>query len=219
MRKATKAMNVMWMMRWLRQAGMVAMLAGMSAGLGLPACAQAAATEVRMPSLEGQRFEASTVLGDRTLRLNGLGLRGVAWVKAFVAGLYVAAPSKDAGQLLAMQGPKRLRLKIMLNAPSHELTKSLTGRIEDHEPPEVLAKLSERLSKLAGLIDSVGDLQSGDVLDLDFIPDKGVHLRVNDKAVGSAVAGDDLYRAVLKIFVGEHPVDRRMREGLLRGGY
>lgn len=216
MRKATK---IMWMTRLVRQAGLVAMLAGLSAGIGLPACAQAAAAEVRMPSLEGQRFEESTVLGDRTLRLNGLGLRGVAWVKAFVAGLYVAAPSKDAGQLLAMQGPKRIRLKIMLNAPSHELTKSLTGRIEDHESPEVLAKLSERLARLAGLIDSVGDLKPGDVLDLDFIPDKGVHLRVNDKAVGSAVAGDDLYRAVLKIFVGEHPVDRRMREGLLRGGY
>ena len=32
------------------------------------------------------------------------------------------------------------------------------------------------------------------------------------------VAGDDLYRAVLKIFVGEHPADKRMKEGLLRGG-
>jgi hypothetical protein len=210
--------KVMWLKQLAREAGKAAVLMGLAACLGLPVGAQAA-SEARMPSLEGQRFEVTTVVGDRTLRLNGLGLRGVAWGKAFVAGLYVAAPSKDTAQLLAMPGPKRIRLKIMLNAPSHELTKSLTGRIEDHEPPQVLAKLSERLKQLAGLIDGVGELHPGDTLDLDFVPDKGVHLRVNDQAVGAPVAGDDLYRAVLKIFVGEHPVDRRMREGLLRGGY
>ncbi|MGC4062975.1 MAG: chalcone isomerase family protein [Aquabacterium sp.] len=176
------------------------------------------AGEAQAATLEGQRFDDTMVLSDRTLRLNGLGLRGVAWVKAFVAGLYLAAPSKDASQVLAMQGPKRIRLKIMLNAPSHELTKSLIGRIEDHEPDAVRAKLADRLPSLSAQIDSLGDLQPGDTVDLDFIPDKGVSLRYNDKAVGTPVAGDDLYRSVLKIFVGDHPVDRRMKEGLLRGG-
>jgi hypothetical protein len=57
------------------------------------------------------------------------------------------------------------------------------------------------------------------MIDLDFTPDKGVSLRFNEKVVGTPVSGDDLYRSVLKIFVGEHPVDRRMKEGLLRGGY
>lgn len=169
--------------------------------------------------LEGQRFDETVSLAERTLRLNGLGLRGVAWIKAFVAGLYLSAPSKDAAQILAMPGPKRIRLKIMLNAPSHELTKSLTGRIEDHEPESVRVKLGDRLTRLAGLIDGLGELQPGDTLDLDFLPDKGVSLRYNDKVVGTPVSGDDLYRSILKIFVGEHPVDRRMKEGLLRGGY
>jgi len=171
------------------------------------------------PTLEWLGFEGKVKLPDRNLRLNGLGLRGVAWIKAFVAGLYLSAPSKDAAQILAMPGPKRIRLKIMLNASSHELTRSLVGRIEDHESEAVRAKLGERLTGLGTLIDSVGDLKPGDTLDLDFIPDKGVSLRLNDKLIGLPVSGDDLYRCVLKIFVGEHPVDRRMKEGLLRGGY
>lgn len=207
-----------WMGQAVRRAGLCAVLWGLMSGLGLSSGAWAA-TPARVATLEGQHFEDTVVLADRTLRLNGLGLRGVAWIKAFVAGLYVAAPSKDAAQLLAMPGPKRVRLKIMLNAPSHELTRSLTGRIEDHEPPEVQARLGGRLTRLAGQIDSVGDLKPGDTLDLDFLPDKGVALRFNDKPVGVPVEGEDLYRAVLKIFVGDHPVDRRMREGLLRGGY
>ena len=209
-----------WMKQALRRAGargllaIAVVLAG-ATGIGpagmLVRNAQAAV-------LEGQRFEDTAVLSERTLRLNGLGLRGVAWVKAFVAGLYLPAPTKDAAQVIAMPGPKRMRLKIMLAAPSHELTKSLIRRITRHEPESVQAQLGDRLPKLASLIDSLGDLEAGDTIDLDYVPDKGVSLRHNDKAVGAALPGEDLYRAVLKIFVGEQPVDPRMKEGLLRGG-
>jgi hypothetical protein len=174
--------------------------------------------EVPQAVLEGQSFDETLRLGDQTLRLNGLGLRGVAWIKAFVAGLYLAAPTKDSVQALSMPGPKRLRLKIMLEAPSHELTKSLTGRIEDHESEAVQAQLGERLVRLAAALDGLGDLHVGDAIDLDFIPGKGLYLSLNGKPQGSPVPGDDLYRAVLKIFVGDHPVDRRLKQGLLRGG-
>jgi hypothetical protein len=203
-------------MRATRRMGVVAVWAALAGTLSLAGGSMV--SEAQAATLEGQRFDDTMVLSDRTLRLNGLGLRGVAWIKAFVAGLYLTAPSKDSAQVLAMQGPKRIRLKIMLNAPSHELTKSLIGRIEDHEPEAVRTKLADRLPNLGAQIDSLGDLQPGDTVDLDFIPDKGISLRYNDKAVGTPVAGDDLYRSVLKIFVGDHPVDRRMKEGLLRGG-
>jgi len=205
-----------WLTRATRQMGIVAVWAALAGTLSLTGGGMV--SEAQAATLEGQRFDDTMVLSGRTLRLNGLGLRGVAWIKAFVAGLYLTAPSKDSAQVLAMQGPKRIRLKILLNAPSHELTKSLIGRIEDHEPEAVRAKLADRLPNLGAQIDSLGDLQPGDTVDLDFIPDKGISLRYNDKAVGTPVAGDDLYRSVLKIFVGDHPVDRRMKEGLLRGG-
>ncbi|MDO9237613.1 MAG: chalcone isomerase family protein [Aquabacterium sp.] len=207
-----------WMMHATRQMGVVAVLVALSGALGCPV-AGCSVGKAAAATLEGQRFDDTMVLSDRTLRLNGLGLRGVAWIRAFVAGLYLAAPSKDVAQVLAMPGPKRLRLKIMLDAPSHELTKSLVGRIQDHEPPALIERLGERLPRLGGMIDSLGDLHPGDTIDLDFIPDIGVTLRYNDQVVGKPVAGDDLYRAVLKIFVGDHPVDRRLRDGLLRGGF
>jgi Chalcone isomerase-like len=178
----------------------------------LPAMAEAQAA-----TLEGQRFDDTTVLAERTLRLNGLGLRGVAWIKAFVAGLYLSAPSKDSAQVLAMPGPKRLRLKIMLSAPSHELTKSLTARIDKYEAPELKSRMATRITTLAAMIDGLGDLKSGDVIDLDYTPDVGIGLRFNDRTIGKPVPGDDLYRAVLKIFVGDHPIDKRLKAGLLGG--
>lgn len=168
--------------------------------------------------LEGQNFDNATVLAGRTLRLNGLGLRGVAWIKAFVAGLYLPAPSKDGAQILSMPGPKRLRLKIMLDAPSKELSKALQSRA-GREPEQVRVALGDRVNRLSATIDGIGKVKPGDVLDLDYVPDVGVQLRYNEQPVGVPVPGEDLYRVVLKIFVGEKPVDKRMKEGLLRGGY
>lgn len=204
-------------LRAARQWGVVAVLLSLSAALGWPQ-AVLAQGQAQAATLEGQRFDDTTALADRTLRLNGLGLRGVAWIKAFVAGLYLTAPTRDGAQAMAMPGPKRLRLKIMLEAPSHELTKSLTRRITKHEPEAVRLALGDRLTRLSAQIDGIGDLKVGDSVDLDYIPGKGVSLRHNDRVVGAPVAGEDLYRAVLKIFVGEHPVDKRMKDGLLRGG-
>jgi hypothetical protein len=209
-------MSTSWFMSGLKSVRIGLACALASAAL-MGVTSVAALAEVSAATLEGQRFEDTTVLAERTLRLNGLGLRGVAWIKAFVAGLYLAAPSKDSAQVLAMPGPKRLRLKIMLSAPSHELTKSLTARIDKYEPDEVKTKMNTRLNTLAALIDGLGDLKPGDTIDLDFLPDAGIALRYNERAMGKPVPGDDLYRAVLKIFVGDHPIDKRLKAGLLGG--
>lgn len=193
-------------------AALMALVSGMVGVCEPPGAGQAQAAR-----LEGQHFDDTVVVGDRTLQLNGLGLRGVAWIKAFVAGLYVAAPSRDAGQLMAMQGPKRLRLKLMLEAPSQELSKAIAKGVRRNETPAVQSQLGERLAVFVSLVDGMGTLRQGDALDLDFVPEVGVQLLRNGKPVGGPVQGEDLFRAILKIFIGERPVDQRMKEGLLRG--
>lgn len=168
-------------------------------------------------TLEGQQFDDTVMLGQHKLQLNGLGLRGVAWVKAFVAGLYVTTPQREAALLLADTGPRRLRLKILLQAPSSELTKSLLRRVRRHETPEAQERLAERLTQFAEQLDGLGDLMPGDVVDMDYLPGKGLVLSRNGKPAGKPVVGEDLYRAVLQIFVGENAIDPRMKQGLLGG--
>lgn len=199
----------------MRQLMVATALMVLSGSMGLPVPAPPGL--VQAASLEDQSFDDTLVVSDRTLRLNGLGLRGVAWVKAFVAGLYLAAPSKEPGQILAMQGPKRLRLKVMLEAPSVELTKSMRHGVQRNEPAELHAQLQDRVNVLAAGIDGIGTFHPGDVLDLDFVPGQGTQLVLNGRTLSTVIAGDDFYRAILKIFIGERPVDKRMKAGLLRG--
>jgi Chalcone isomerase-like len=191
----------------------LAVVSGAFGVVGLPDVGEAQAAR-----LEGQQFDDTQQVADRTLRLNGLGLRGVAWVKAFVAGLYLPAPTRDAAQAMAMPGPKRLRMKIMLDAPAAELSKAVRRGVAKNENERAQAQLAERVTLFNQAIDSLGTLKVGDVVDLDWLPGKGAQLRHNERVVGPLVEGEDFYRSILKIYIGERPVDKRMKEGLLRGG-
>ena len=50
--------------------------------------------------------EALKVGGERTLKLNGLGLRKKAVFKVYVGGLYLESPSKNAGAILGSDQAK-----------------------------------------------------------------------------------------------------------------
>lgn len=199
-----------------RELCVITLLAVMSGALG--AAGLPMVGEVQAAKLEGQRFDDTMVVSDRTLRLNGLGLRGVAWIKAFVAGLYLAAPTRDAAQAMAMQGPKRLRMKMMLEAPSHEFSKAITRGVRKNESDRVQALMADRLNTFVAMVDGMGTLRVGDTIDLDWLPGQGLQVRLNNRPLGKLVEGEDFYRTILKIFIGDKPVDPRMKEGLLRGG-
>jgi len=174
-----------------------------------------AAAPVHAAKMEGQRFEDTLQLTDKTLLLNGLGLRGVAWIKGFVAALYLPVQSADAKKILTMPGPKRLQLRILMEAPSKELSKAFRRGVSKNETPKVQAALNDRVDMFNKWVDAIGTVRKGDSLDLDYLPGKGTQLRLNGKALGTVVAGEDFYQSLLKIFIGDKPVDKRLKEGLL----
>ena len=63
-------------------------------------------------TLEGQTFDARARVGGQDLPLNGVGLRAVAWLNGYAAGLYLPQKSGSADAVLAMPGPKRLQLRM-----------------------------------------------------------------------------------------------------------
>ena len=60
-----------------------------------------------------------------------------------------------------------------------------------------------------------GRASEGDVIDFDFVPDRGTTVEVNGRVHGDPIPGADLFQAVLGIFLGERPVDARLKQKLL----
>ena len=166
-------------------------------------------------TLEGATFDDTVRVGGSQLRLNGLGLRAVSIIKGYVAGLYLTRKAGTAEEAMAAPGPKRVELRLLMDAPPQVFNKALISGLRKNLSDAEVAALQERIDQFEAMIDAASPFRHGDVIDLDFVPAKGMTLSLNGKAQPGAVAGADFYNAVLGIFVGERQRDAELRNGLL----
>jgi hypothetical protein len=168
-------------------------------------------------TVEGYTFAANTVIAGQTLRLNGVGLRAVAWLKGYAAGLYLDTKAGTAQAVLANGGPKRLQLRMLQEVPAEEFVKAFDKGIARNSAPAELPALAERMQRFNALVRGLGKVKKGDLVDLDWLPDTGLHFVYNGRPLGPPIAGTDLYAALLRIFIGKRPVDPELKTGLLGG--
>lgn len=177
----------------------------------LPAVAAAQASV----TVEGRVFARSIELAGSRLLLNGTGVRAVAWFTGYAAGLYLGARASTAAEVESLPGPKRLQLQMLHTVAAAEFTKAFRKGVARNSSPAQMAQIGDRLELFASRIDAVGKVRKHDVVDLDFDPARGLLFSINGKLRGEPIAGDALYAALLRAFVGGRPYDDKMRAGLL----
>jgi hypothetical protein len=165
--------------------------------------------------LEGYRFDERARVASRELQLNGLGVRAVFVFKAFVAALYLEEKAREGAQVLGHPGAKRLQLRMLMDIGAADIKKALFDGIRKNVSAAEWAAMQERLERLGRTIDAIGMARTGDTITLDYVPQQGLLLSLNDQPQGATIAGADIYHALLAIFVGDDPVDTRLRSGLL----
>ncbi len=165
--------------------------------------------------ISGVRFDAQAQLGGQALQLNGTGLRAVAWLKGYAAGLYLAQPAGSTEAVLAQAGAKRLQMRMLVEVPTGEFIKAFHKGVERNTPLAEQPALADRMARFDALIQPLGKVRKGDLVNLDLVPGLGMQLSLNGKPLGAAIPGDDFYVALLRIFLGDKPVDDRLKAGLL----
>jgi hypothetical protein len=184
-------------------------------GLGLtPLWSTAADNTI---TVSGLVFERRVQVAGSELLLNGTGLRAVAWFKAYAAALYLGARATTAEQAVNTPGPKRLQLRFYRDLPAAEFVKALNVGLPRNSEPALAEKLAERQALLAARIAALETLRETDTIDLDFDPAKGLLFKLNGKLRGDPIPGDDFYGALLRVFIGDHPSDTKLKAGLLGG--
>lgn len=182
-------------------------------GLFSGACIAAASAA----ELEGVTVPDTASVGGQTLTLNGVGLRTRAFFRVYVAGLYVGSRSTDAQMVLSQPGAKRVSFTLKRNVDAETFAKTFNEGIRERSTPEQVTAMKARMDMFDALILSMQEVKEGDVVLLDFVPATGTTISRNGKAVGDAVPGEDLYRAILGLFVGPKPVQDSLKAGLLGG--
>ncbi|MEO8297301.1 MAG: chalcone isomerase family protein [Burkholderiales bacterium] len=159
--------------------------------------------------------EQATVAGEK-LVLNGAGVRSVLMYQFFTAGLYVKQPSRDGQRLMADTGARRLRMRMLVEVSSEEFVKASRGGIQKRASPDLQSQLAARMDRFDAQVRTMGTLKKNDTVDLDYLPGRGLQMSVNQKVVaGEPIAGNDFFAALLDIYIGDRPVDAKLKAGLL----
>lgn len=164
---------------------------------------------------EGLTFPDGLTLADTPLRLNDVGLRAAYFIRGYAAALYLSAPARSLAEAMALPGPKRLQMRLLLSVGPEEFSKALVAGVRKNATEEELRALDARIHALDAVIRTLPKSHKGDVVDLDFDPQRGMTLAFNGRVRGAPIEGADFYAAVLGIFIGERPIDQRLKKGLL----
>lgn len=167
--------------------------------------------------MQGVKLDEQVQVADQKLVLNGAGVRSIFFIKMYVAGLYLAGKQSTTEAVMADTNAKRIALNVVVEDadPEHFLNGFRKGIERNHGEKE-MAELKARHDAFIHLFDSVKEVKKGDVIAFDWLPGTGTRVTFNGTELGN-VAGEDFYRALLSIWIGEKPVSSDMKKGLLGG--
>jgi hypothetical protein len=165
--------------------------------------------------VEGVKLDPTAQVGGAALVLNGAGVRTRAIFKVYVAGLYVPQKSSAAAALLAQKGPRRVAITMLRNVDADTFSGALIEGLQKNLTESQFAGFKAQIDTLTANFKAAGEAKKGDAIQLEFVPDTGTRLVVNGKAQGSAIAGEEFYNALLRIWLGDKPVDGDLKKGLL----
>lgn len=163
----------------------------------------------------GVRFEDQASLASQPLVLNGAGVRVKMIIKVYAVGLYVPRKETAPAAILNQSGPKSIRIVMLRSVSGEKLANALTEGIVDNVSPADLLNLQPRIDELEAAMLSAGEAVKGAQIQLDYLPGIGTRVTMGGKPLGKDIAGEDFYRALLKIWLGEHPSDRSLKGDLL----
>jgi len=167
--------------------------------------------------IEGVKLEPTAQVGGATLQLNGAGVRTRAIFKVYVAGLYVPQKAADAATLLAQKGARRIAITMLRNVDAETFAGALNDGLRNNHTEAQVAGFKSQIDALNANLKAVGEAKKGDVIHFEFVPDSGTRVTVNGQPRGSVIPGEDFFTAVLRIWIGDKPVDGDLKKGLTRG--
>lgn len=179
------------------------------------AAALLAAPGIHAAEVAGVHVDESVRVGNQDLVLNGAGLRSKLFVKVYVGALYVPQKTPAPAAILDAVAPRRMTLRLLRDIDADTLYGALRDGLRDNNSEADLAALKAPADQFAEVMKKIGNARSGDTVILDF-SGEGVAVGFNGEARGK-VAGGGFAKALLKVWLGDNPVDGALKKALLGG--
>ncbi|CAH0223077.1 hypothetical protein SRABI118_02275 [Massilia sp. Bi118] len=165
--------------------------------------------------VNGYKFEETAKVAGKDLKLNGAGMRTKLVFKVYAAGLYLPEKKNATAEILKLEGPRRVTLQMARDLTSEEFGKAFMDGLNENLDKAEKQKIVAQIGKMGELFASVDAIKKGDVLHLDWIPGTGTQAELNGKKLGDPIPDVNFYNAILRIWLGDKPVDKSLKPALL----
>ncbi len=162
--------------------------------------------------LAGVALPDQIQVDSRVLVLNGMGLREATFLKVdvYVAGLYLETKSSDPDAIIRSEQAKRLVMKFVRAVGRKDLVKAWDESFQESAGAS-LAALKDRVATLDSYM---SDVPNGALMSFTYLPGSGVTVEVQGATKG-VIAGTDFSQALFGIWLGSHPPNPGLKDGLL----
>ena len=171
--------------------------------------------QVAAAEVAGVKLEDQAKVGGAELVLNGAGLRTKVFFKVYVIGLYLPAKAATGEAVLAQKGARRVQIVLVRDVSAEDFSGALMDGLKNNSSESEFAALKGRADQLREAMVAAGEVKTGAVVHLDYLPDAGTRLTIRGKPQGGDISGEDFYKALLRIWIGDRPAQDNLKEALL----
>jgi hypothetical protein len=186
-------------------------IAGLGLALGLGGAAQAI-------EVGGLKFDDTVKVAGKELKVNGAGVRTRIVIKVYSLVLYLPEKKDTTAGVLDTQGPRRFSLGLLREVTGDELGQAFMAGITANTDKAERSKFVNQLAQFGEAFVNIPQGKKGDVITVDWIPDTGTVMALNGKPIGEPMKDVNFYNAILKIWLGDKPVDSSLKPQLLGKG-
>ncbi|MBV8466135.1 MAG: chalcone isomerase family protein [Burkholderiales bacterium] len=165
--------------------------------------------------INGVKVDEAAKVAGQDLVLDGGGVRyKFGFVKVYVGALYSVQKSNSADAVINDGHPRRISMTMLRHLPADKLHESLIEGLQENSTEAELTAMQPKIKQLNSVFQSVKDVDTGDVILLDFLPGKGTQISVRGQ-IKDVIAGDDFAKSLLKVWLGHKPVSADLKAAML----
>jgi len=161
----------------------------------------------------GVKIDDKARVADTELSLTGAGLRKRVFFQVYAIGLYVRDPRADP---VSQPGPKRVQIHMLRDVGAEQFIDALAEGIKENHSEAQAKALEPRVKELGATMAAIKEAKKGMTITLDW-NGTATQVGIDGKPAGKPIEGADFYQALLRIWLGEKPVQDDLKKALLGG--
>jgi len=163
-------------------------------------------------TLAGVTMPDSVNVNGKSLVLNGMGLRTKAFIKVYVAGLYLPSKMKGHKAIIGADTERELVMDFLRSVGKDKIC----GAWHDGLKNNTAKPSAEVKSQFDTLCTYMADFNKGEKMTTTYVPGKGTTIKVKGQVKGT-IPGKAFADALFRCWIGPNPPGMAFKAGLVAG--